>query len=141
LPSPRQLFNEALGLESLKTAGGYLLVLHALDDEGESWGGGGGEGAGGDEDVIRLLSLARERGDWELCGELARFLMALDASGDALRRAVVRVGLRDKSHWGGRVEGDIETEGAGLSDGVGEAAVNGRSGSVITLKQAATAGK
>ncbi|PGH27383.1 hypothetical protein AJ80_00861 [Polytolypa hystricis UAMH7299] len=87
LPSPKELFEQALKLNSLKTAGGYLLVLQAFD-----------EGEGGDDriedSVVRLLKLASQRTDWELCGELARFMMALDGSGAMLKRAVSRVGLR-----------------------------------------------
>lgn len=67
----------------LKTAGGYLLVLHTLDELGNSSG-----------QLIMLLRRARAEGDWDLCKELARFLMALDASGETLRRALEEVGLR-----------------------------------------------
>lgn len=42
----------------------------------------------GSEQCIRLLHKAKKAGDWELCKELARFLMALDESGDTLREAV-----------------------------------------------------
>ncbi|KAI1944670.1 WD40 repeat protein [Ophidiomyces ophidiicola] len=88
LPPPSELFEQALKFNSLKTAGGYLLVLHAFDDSDEN------NAEKTEESVVRLLLLASHKGDWELCGELARFLLALDSSGDMLRRAVVRVGLR-----------------------------------------------
>jgi hypothetical protein len=132
LPPPRQLFDEALRLESLKTAGGYLLVLHALDGGDES---GKSSTGGGQDDVTRLLALAKERGDWELCGELARFLMALDASGDALRKAVVDVGLRERSYWGDQVGG---AKGEGESS---ETAINGRNGGNMVLMPAPVDGK
>lgn len=45
--------------------------------------------------------LGSRKGDWELCAELARFLIALDGSGDMLRRAVARVGLRGGGGGGG----------------------------------------
>lgn len=67
----------------LKTAGGYLLVLHTLE-EAES----------GSEQCVRLLQKAKEKGDWDLCKELARFLMALDESGEELRKAVNRMDLQ-----------------------------------------------
>lgn len=88
LPPPKELFEQALKLNSLKTAGGYLLVLQALEDE---------QGNDGqiEDYAVRLLGLASRKKDWDLCGELARFLMALDPSGDMLRRAIARVGLRD----------------------------------------------
>lgn len=85
------MFEQALKLRSLKTAAGYLLILQALDD--------------GEEDeetsksrtedyAVRLLGLAAQKNDWDLCAELARFLIALDGSGEMLRRTIDRVGLR-----------------------------------------------
>lgn len=89
LPPPRDLFEQALRLNSLKTAVGYLLVLQAFEDEEE-----GSDGRIEDY-VVRLLSLASAKGIWDLCAELARFLIALDASGDMLRRAISRVGFKN----------------------------------------------
>ncbi|KLJ10646.1 hypothetical protein EMPG_13976 [Blastomyces silverae] len=89
LPPPKELFEQALRLNSLKTAGGYLLVLQAFDEKED-----GGADEGIEDSVVRLLRLASQKGDWELCGELARFLIALDESGEMLQRAVVKVGLR-----------------------------------------------
>ena len=86
LPPPRELFEESLQKGNLKTAGGYLLVLHTLD-----------ELETGEEQVLRLLQRAKQEKDWELCKELARFLMALDTSGDTLRRALRLVGLQAPS--------------------------------------------
>lgn len=84
LPPPRELFEQALKLNSLKTAGGYLLVLQEIDDK---------EGGELEDYVVRLLKLASQKGDWELCKELTRFLIALDASGDILRRSINKAGL------------------------------------------------
>ncbi|KAI4100134.1 MAG: hypothetical protein L6R37_005649 [Teloschistes peruensis] len=83
LPPPQQLFEESLGKGMLKTAGGYLLVLHTFQDLDTS-----------SEQCIRLLGLAREEGDLDLCKELARFLMALDGSGDTLREALSRMDIK-----------------------------------------------
>ncbi|EEH45701.2 uncharacterized protein PADG_01851 [Paracoccidioides brasiliensis Pb18] len=93
LPHPKELFEQALKLNSLKTAGGYLLVLQSFDEQED-------EAADDkiEDSVVRLLRLASQRGDWELCGELARFLIALDRSGQMLERAIVRVGLRNRNH-------------------------------------------
>ncbi|KAJ5688095.1 hypothetical protein N7536_010714 [Penicillium majusculum] len=91
LPPPKDLFEQALKLDSLKTAVGYLLVLQAFEDEEE------GHDGRIEEYVVRLIALASQKGDWELCAELARFLIALDASGEMLRRAISRVGLRSNS--------------------------------------------
>jgi hypothetical protein len=74
-------------------------VLHNLDGRGElGWeeGDGEGEGGGGEEDVelvSRLLRRAADVEDWELCKELARFLVALDKSGVTLQKALKAVGL------------------------------------------------
>ncbi|KAL1958583.1 hypothetical protein VTO42DRAFT_4180 [Malbranchea cinnamomea] len=94
LPTPEELFEQALKLKSLKTAGGYLLVLQALDDDER------GDDHALEDSAVRLLHLASQKGDWELCGELARFLLALDGSGDMLRRAIAKVGLRKSSSNG-----------------------------------------
>lgn len=82
LPTPTELFNESLAKGKLKTAGGYLLVLHTLDELDS-----------GEDQVFSLLQRAKEEKDWELCKELARFLMAMDISGDALRKALSQVGF------------------------------------------------
>jgi hypothetical protein len=73
----------------LKTAGGYLLVLHTLDELGSS-----------SDQLVALLRRARAEGDWDLCRELARFLMALDASGETLRKALEEVGLQSPNEGG-----------------------------------------
>lgn len=70
----------------LKTAGGYLLVLHTLEEAGSA--------SSDSEQCVRLLQKAKESGDWELCKELARFLMALDESGNELRKALQKIGLQ-----------------------------------------------
>lgn len=89
LPPPEDLFERALKLNSLKIAGGYLLVLQAFDDDKKD------DSYAIEDSAVRLLKLASQKGDWELCGELARFLIALDGSGEMLRRAIVQVGLRN----------------------------------------------
>lgn len=83
LPPPQELFEESLQRGSLKTAGGYLLVLHTFE-----------EIAAASEQSVRLLSRAIREQDWELCKELARFLAAMDESGETLREAMDLVNLR-----------------------------------------------
>jgi len=83
LPPPQELFEESLQRGSLKTAGGYLLILHTFD-----------ELATASEQSVRLLSRAMREEDWELCKELARFLAALDETGDTLREAMDMVKVR-----------------------------------------------
>ena len=68
---------------SLKTAGGYLLILHTFEELSSS-----------SEQLVRLLSRAKDEEDWELCKELARFLTALDETGDTLVEALDFVNLR-----------------------------------------------
>ncbi|EJT81330.1 hypothetical protein GGTG_01313 [Gaeumannomyces tritici R3-111a-1] len=82
LPPAQELFEESLLRGNLKTAGGYLLVLHTFD-----------ELASASEQSVRLLKRAMREGDWELCKELARFLAALDDSGDTLRGALEMVNI------------------------------------------------
>lgn len=77
LPPPQELFEASLEKGMLKTAGGYLLVLHTFEESMSS-----------SEQCVRLLRRAKQAGDWDLCKELARFLMALDTSGGMLREAV-----------------------------------------------------
>ena len=82
LPPPQELFEASLEHGALKTAAGYLLVLHTLTDVHIT-----------SPQVIRLLRAAREAQDWELCKELARFLMSLDESGRTLEQALDLVNL------------------------------------------------
>src|SRR6202042_1092764 len=85
LPPPAELFEESLQRGSLKTAGGYLLVLHTFEELSSS-----------SEQLVRLLARAKDEGDWELCKELARFLTALDESGATLVEALQLVNLRSQ---------------------------------------------
>lgn len=115
LPPPKDLFEQALRLDSLKTAVGYLLVLQAFEDEDHNHDGQI------EEYVVRLIGLASQKNDWELCAELARFLIALDSSGEMLQRAISRVGLRrspaNGAHpgLGSRVGSAASVRGLGLS--------------------------
>ena len=77
----------------LKTAGGYLLILQTLEDAPSS-----------PERCISLLYQATLAQDWDLCKELARFLMALDDSGDTLRRALRAVDMDSQNTTGDRDE-------------------------------------
>jgi RAB6A-GEF complex partner protein 1 len=91
LPKPQTLFEEALALEDLKTASGYLIVLQGLDeDEEEETDIEKLEGY-----VVTLLKLAGQKNDFELCSELARFMIAIDPRGIALRRVIAEAGFRD----------------------------------------------
>ena len=83
LPPPQELFEDSLQKGLLKTAGGYLLVLHTFEELGSS-----------SEQLVRLLRKAKQEQDWDLCKELARFLMALDESGTALREALELMELK-----------------------------------------------
>lgn len=61
-----------------------------------------------------------ERGAWELCKELARFLMALDERGDTLREALVLVDMPGTPSRPGTAvkiggDGDSGEEVAGLN--------------------------
>ena len=86
LPPPQELFEESLQRGNLKTAGGYLLVLHTFEELSST----------GDQ-VVRLLQRAKTEQDWDLCKELARFLMALDETGATLRQTLELVELKSPS--------------------------------------------
>lgn len=77
LPPVQELFEESLQRGSLKTAGGYLIILHTLE-ESESVS----------EQSVRLFSRAIDEEEWDLCKELARFLAALDETGSILKGAM-----------------------------------------------------
>jgi RAB6A-GEF complex partner protein 1 len=113
LPHPRDLFEQALRFKSLKTAAGYLLVLQAFDEEEEPVASDGGDSQIEDY-TTRLLALAAQKLDWDLCAELARFLIALDGSGELLRRMIARVGLQRGSEERDEA-GDRASRGLGLT--------------------------
>ncbi|KAK9470550.1 RIC1-domain-containing protein [Dipodascopsis tothii] len=89
--SPKQLFESCMELEQLKSAGGYLLILHTMEPLQDS-----------SADTIRLFAAALAAGDWDLCKELTRFLTALDNSGESLRRALECLDLLDGPGGRGR---------------------------------------
>lgn len=64
---------------------------------------------------MRLIGLASQKSDWELCAELARFLIALDASGEMLQRAIGRVGLRQRPSMNGANSGLPSRTGSAAS--------------------------
>ena len=71
-----------------------MLVLHTFEETDSS-----------SEQCVRLLQRAKEAGDWELCKELARFLMALDETGDSLRDAMQRINISPQDTNGQVAEG------------------------------------
>lgn len=60
-----------------------MLILHTFEELSSS-----------SEQLVRLLSRAKDEEDWELCKELARFLTALDETGATLMEALEMVSLR-----------------------------------------------
>lgn len=105
LPPPLELFEESMHKGLLKTAGGYLLILHTFEELDSS-----------SEQCIRLLQQAKEVGDWDLCKELARFLVALDESGDSLDQAMERLDL-SSSRLNGHSPGETTHLQMPLRDG------------------------
>lgn len=96
LPPAQELFEESLQRGSLKTAGGYLIILHTLEELESST-----------DQSVRVLSRAIQEGDWELCKELARFLAAMDETGEILKEAMNMVNIalnRGHEDIGGRLE-------------------------------------
>ncbi|KAK5114904.1 hypothetical protein LTR62_002063 [Meristemomyces frigidus] len=102
LPPVQQLFEQSLELRKLKTAAGYLLVLHALEQEQDGFQV---------QEFARLLARAASEQEWDLCGELARFLVGIDGSGKTLRSVLARSGLAQAPN------GSITPSFAGHADG------------------------
>ena len=70
------------------------------------------------EQCVRLLQRAKEAGDWDLCKELARFLMALDETGDTLRLSLERMELSPRDTVeSGSVRLRTPRPGNGVSEG------------------------
>ena len=82
LPPVLELFEQSLQQGKLKTAAGYLLVLHTFEQEEFQVC-----------EFARLLRRAVGEQEWELCRELARFLVGIDSSGQTLRAALAEAGL------------------------------------------------
>ena len=120
LPPPQELFEESLLRGSLKTAGGYLLILHTFDELSTA-----------SEQGVRLLRQAMREGDWDLCKELARFLAAMDDSGQTLREALAQAKLTE-------LPGE-DDEGGDDSDETGSL-VRQPAGSVSTIEEAMHSG-
>ena len=113
LPPPTELFESALALNDLRTASGYLIILQSFEEEvvdevevevevevvkeGEEKEKYDLDMARLESYAVRLMALARQQADFELCSDLARFLMALDPRGGALRRVVEKVGFRSEA--------------------------------------------
>ncbi|KAF2161822.1 hypothetical protein M409DRAFT_69616 [Zasmidium cellare ATCC 36951] len=87
LPPVAELFEQSLAQGKLNTAAGYLLVLHAFEQDSFQV-----------HEFALLLRRAAGEQDWELCRELARFLMGIDASGETLTSALTEAHLQDTAH-------------------------------------------
>ncbi|KDQ54856.1 hypothetical protein JAAARDRAFT_37967 [Jaapia argillacea MUCL 33604] len=85
--NPKSLFETCIATKRFKTAASYLLVLHTLEQLGES-----------NDDAIRLLTCAIDSKDWQLCRDLLRFLHSIDETGAALRNAVEVTGIVEVSN-------------------------------------------
>ncbi|EIW86459.1 RIC1-domain-containing protein [Coniophora puteana RWD-64-598 SS2] len=82
--NPQELFETCLASKRLKTAGSYLLILHNLQPLDEK-----------NEDAVKLLRLAVQEQEWQLCRELLRFLRSVDDSGKVLQHALRESNLVD----------------------------------------------
>ncbi len=100
LPPVIELFELSLAQNKLKTAAGYLLVLHTLEENDFRV-----------HEFARLLRRAGGEEEWELCREVARFLVGIDTSGETLRAALAEARLGENmSNNGGRLDGNgVET--------------------------------
>jgi len=80
--SPQLLFEKCIERNKLTTAGGYLLVLHTLEQHEQNF-----------ENTSRLLKLAYDAHNWDLCKELSRFITATDPTGETLRKTLKEAGI------------------------------------------------
>lgn len=78
---PRDLYERCLAAGTLRTAASYLLVMHTLEEADDA------------RDTVRLLRLAIDAKETQLCKELLRFLHSIDETGTALRSAIAEVGI------------------------------------------------
>jgi hypothetical protein len=76
---PRDLYEQCISASQLRTAASYLLVMHTLEEADDA------------ADTVRLLRLAIEAHETQLCKELLRFLHSIDDTGAALCRAIDEV--------------------------------------------------
>ncbi|KOS21119.1 Protein RIC1 -like protein [Escovopsis weberi] len=132
LPPAQELFEESLQRGSLKTASGYLIILHALDKLEASL-----------EQSVRVLTRAMREGEWGLCRELARFLAAMDGTGETLRQAMrmANVNLGGGGGGGGLGSDIVGGGGGGGQEGLGvRLAIPGSSGAMMRLNGAGGAG-
>lgn len=102
LPPVMELFEQSLAQGKLNTAAGYLLVLHAFEEDSFQV-----------HEFAQLLQRAADANDWELCRELARFLVGIDISGETLSAALMEAGLGDAS------SNDQKNHTNGTSRGIG----------------------
>ncbi|KAF2484451.1 RIC1-domain-containing protein [Neohortaea acidophila] len=115
LPPVLDLFEQSLSQGKLKTAAGYLLVLHTLEGDEEL-------GNSQEAEHTKLLTAAAAAHDWELCSELARFMVGIDRSGTTLRAALSGAGLGAATNGvapvehSERVSEDTPSKGSALSD-------------------------
>jgi hypothetical protein len=126
LPPVAELFEESLQQDMLKTAGSYLLILHAFD-----------EGSFSTRQISTLFNRATKEGDWDLCKELARFLVGIDETGNLLKTVLFKAGLRDdEPHDSYSSSDEGISEGTNVSNGVAvrtseRSGRNGSTGSII----------
>ncbi|KAI8605643.1 RIC1-domain-containing protein [Dissophora ornata] len=69
--APKDLFEQCLAADQLKTATSYLLILHTLEPLQTT-----------SQDTVRLLEKTLQAQDFELCKELVRFLNSIDCKLD-----------------------------------------------------------
>lgn len=96
LGSPQKLFERCMSSGKLSTAGGYLLVLHTLDQRNSK--------KHVEEldistttmnNTAKLLRVAFDNQNWELCKELIRFVRSIDPTGMLLKKILISANIND----------------------------------------------
>lgn len=93
LGSPQALFEQCIDKEKLVTAGGYLLVLHNLDQNTLTKNKEHDISLKTMDNTIQLLKVANNSKNWDLCKELLRFVRSIDPSGELFKKVLVAANI------------------------------------------------
>jgi hypothetical protein len=127
LPPVMSLFEQSLAENKWNTAAGYLLVLYAFEQDPK-------DKEFQVHEFARLLRLAGQDGAWEICMEVSRFLLGIDASGETLRTALAEAGLSRESRNG------VSPQLASVDDVVAQHSIEDQASSPGAIRGGSVAG-
>jgi hypothetical protein len=118
------LFEQSLAENKWNTAAGYLLVLYAFEQDPK-------DKEFQVHEFARLLRLAGQDGAWEICMEVSRFLLGIDASGET---ALAEAGLSRDSRNG------VSPQLASVDDVVAQHSIEDQASSPGAIRGGSVAG-